>query len=299
MTKDLATIETTMKSIEFTSDELKFIREKYAPNATDLEWKEFIALCQMYGASPMKKQAYFIKYGGEKPKASVVFDFKFKVQKAKEGGRLLGFTRPLWYDQEGRQFHVWPHDATKTPPYYGEIGCRIEGMDEPEIVGLYWRERFKSQGEWKKQPMHMFEKCLKSKGADLIEEAVSGMHIVEEMMTDEPGQWDNNPDRPISEKVKEVREVAEEKKRNRAGDLRPNHALKVDAADKANLLGALKDLGLKGSAEMSPWWNELLVANGQEPVKMMADLNKGQYDLIMDEAREEIKRRIELEDAKP
>ncbi len=48
----------------FLKEELDHIRKTAAYGATDDEFKTFMYLCSMYNLDPLKKEIYFIKYGG-------------------------------------------------------------------------------------------------------------------------------------------------------------------------------------------------------------------------------------------
>src|SRR5260221_14470048 len=46
-------------------DDLENIRRMVAQTATDDEFKAFMYLCNTYNLDPIKKEIYFIKYGGK------------------------------------------------------------------------------------------------------------------------------------------------------------------------------------------------------------------------------------------
>ncbi|QQR48950.1 phage recombination protein Bet [bacterium] len=48
-----------------TNPDLQHIRAMAAPTATDEEFKTFMYLCNAYNLDPLKKEIYFIKYGGK------------------------------------------------------------------------------------------------------------------------------------------------------------------------------------------------------------------------------------------
>ena len=293
MSKELATIETKMKAIEFTSDELSFIKDKYAPNSTDMEFKEFIALSQMYGANPLKKQIYFIKYGNQT--ASFVFDYKFKLQKARKAGTIKGFTDLTWYDKDGKAFKVWPHDATKTPPYFGQIKVFINGCAEPVEVSLYWSERFKNQAEWKNQPLHMMEKCLISKAADLYEESVAGMNIYEEIVETPHGQWvpGSGTNEDFKKHINDKARAIDDRNRARAGDIEPldNKLLNFDHPDikrlNKDLKTILRDMGYTKAADYRGKINEVLKALERPTIDKMADMDYQTGNAVLDALRAE------------
>lgn len=293
MTNGLKTIETSMKAIDFTSEELTFIKDKYAPDSTEMEWKEFIALCQMHGASPMKKQIYFIKFKG---KANIVFDFKFKLQKAMEAGTIKGFTKPTWYDKDGKAKVVWAADATKeqTAPFFAEIGVYLNGNDFPIPVTLYWSERCKYMNEWLKQPLHMMEKCLISKAADLYAAEVSGMHIYEEIVETPHAKWDDI-EGTVPGRVKEVADSARDKQRAKAGDLTPADEVKIDAGDKSELKLAFKDMGIEDPSGGLSWINEVLKHADFPTVDKIAKITKGGFEALMIAAKQDVKDKLDAQ----
>lgn len=51
--------------IELHDHEVQHIRNVAAPDASDSEFKTFLYLCKNYNLDPLKKEIYFIKYGGK------------------------------------------------------------------------------------------------------------------------------------------------------------------------------------------------------------------------------------------
>jgi len=50
---------------QFTHDEIALIKEVSAIGATENEFNTLVYLCQEYNLDPLKKEIYFIKYGGK------------------------------------------------------------------------------------------------------------------------------------------------------------------------------------------------------------------------------------------
>ncbi len=56
---------TPKSKTQIIQEEQDHIRKMVAQGATDDEFKSFIYLCQTYNLDPLKKEIYFIKYGGK------------------------------------------------------------------------------------------------------------------------------------------------------------------------------------------------------------------------------------------
>lgn len=268
--KALAVIETTMKALSFTSDEILFIKEKYAPNSTDLEFKEFVALCQIHNANPLKKEVYFIKYGdGANAKSSIVFSYHWLLTRAAGTGIYRGLTDALYADEKGEWHSLWL-DPVKMP-----IACKIgvftKGADRPTYATVYWKERAKTQAEWKNQPLHMLMKCAAVAALKLVIPDMSGLYIREEMLDDLPaGEWTNG--KTIEDAIeagKAAKEHNEEKKRFKSGDLRDKGDVEVSPADTKRINAMMKDLGVKSRVAAI---NEILKACDMPTVEKFEQL---------------------------
>jgi recombinational DNA repair protein RecT len=56
---------TTKSKANLVQEDQNHIRKTAAMGATDDEFKTFMYLCNMYNLDPLKKEIYFIKYGGK------------------------------------------------------------------------------------------------------------------------------------------------------------------------------------------------------------------------------------------
>jgi len=247
----------------------------------------------MHGANPMKKQIYFIKYGeGDKARATIVFDYKFKIAKAEATGVFAGFTEPTWYDENGKEYNIWPFDPKTKAPFACKVGIRRKDWAEPMYVTLYLHERMKlwngkPQAEWGNQPMHMLEKCVKSKALDQAITETAGLIIREEVAADPPpdGEW--QPPATFAEAADSARTRSEATKRARTGDLREAGDLLVDDKDKQELKLVFKDLKLT-SETAKGWCNEVLKALDMGTMGHLADLTKKQADALLEAGRQQL-----------
>ena len=235
MTNQLATIETSMKALAFNSEEIQFIKDKYAPNATEIEFKEFIALCQMIGANPMLKEIYFIKYGsGDQGKASIVKSYLFKIKQANATGLFQGFTNPEYLDDKSNWLDAWPWDTTQRAPLACRVGVRRKDWQLPQFATINWRDRVKNQAEWKNQAVHMLTKCTESAALDLAFGSLIGMPILEEIETLPEPEWTNDPAKTKVENAidagRAAKEALTEKNNFKAGDLKPEKITPDQAA---------------------------------------------------------------------
>ena len=67
--ESVPSVQQVRQKKELSSDTINMIRNSIAKNATDIEFAEFIYLCNKYDLDPMNKEIYFIKYGS---KATIV-----------------------------------------------------------------------------------------------------------------------------------------------------------------------------------------------------------------------------------
>ena len=247
----LATIETTMKALAFNGEEIQFIKDKYAPNATELEFKEFIALCQMAGANPMLKEIYFIKYGsGENAKATIVKSYLFKIKQANATGLFQGFTNPEYLDDEGHWLDAWPWDTKQRAPLACRVGVRRKDWQHPQYATINWRDRVKNQAEWNNQAVHMLTKCTESAALDLAFGSLIGMPILEEVEEVPEPAWTNDPAKSKIDNAIDAGRAAKDRHTEKAalqnGDLKPEKITSDQAAKLKDLWEILDyDAGMR------------------------------------------------------
>jgi len=318
LTSYISNVEVMNPVIRFTPDQLLSILTKTldtAPSMTGNEFKTMIETCMMEGANPILGDAWGVKIKGAA--LQIWWHYEWLIRKAREKCPSLTFGKVEWVDDKGNWFDVWPYDPCterfissevsnkdespwiKMVPYVGRIYYRTAGMVEFEPVVLYWHERGQFKNEWKNQPLHMMEKCLKTKAIRLIPN-MSNYYIQEEMPEiTESGVWQPG-DAPVSERVADVAQTAKDKKRHRSGDLRDNDELTVNDDEIGDIKQAFKDLGLKTAEAKRGWYNEVLkhCDENYETDTKLADLTKGQHKILLEAAVEEIKAKIEQEDEK-
>lgn len=314
MASYISQVEVMNPVIRFTPDQLLSILHKTLPSAKNMtgnEFKSYIETCMMEGANPVIGDVWGVKVK-DNP-LGIWFHYEWVIRKAREKCPSFTFGKVEWGDDKGNWFDVWPYDPTterfistkasdedespwvKMVPYVGRIYYKTAEMVEFEPVVLYWHERGKFENEWKKQALHLMEKCLKTKAIRLIPK-MSNYYIQEEMPEiTENGVWQPG-DAPASEKVRDITQRVSDRKRHRGGDLRDNDALPVDAKDKERMKLVFIDLGMLKATERVSFCNEVLKANEMDTIKKTAELTKGQCAMILEAARAEIKAKQDDED---
>lgn len=295
MTTDLVKLSDALQKIEFNGDEIAFIKDKYCPNATEMEFKEFVAICQMIGANPFLKEIYFIKYGkGENATANIVFSYHYMIKKAEASGLFQGFTEAEYFDPDADKWvKVWTD--LKRFPAACRIGVYRKDWPEPRYGQVLWRERFKDQSEWKKQPIHMITKCVMVHVLRLyFSEIAAGMMIREEMVQTPPGQWTDGTEEDLKA-TREASQRVEDERVQRDGKRNLSKERMTTINKKFKRLSIKKEDGVSTI-------NEILKTADMPTVSAMNELNNNTADLVIHalenliQDREELRLKLEGEE---
>lgn len=259
------------------SDEVmrEYIKNKYAPKSTPEEFIEFVNVAKMSDANPFLKEIYFIPYDDHP--GSIQFSIHWMVKKAHETGVFRGFTLPKFRDKNGVWYdEVWPDEAEGQAPTHCKIGVIRSDHPEPLWAMVSWKERVKTYGEWRNQPIHMIVKCAKAEALRCAVPGLSTYHIVDEMHEDDPPLW-RHEDRLPS--VKEVSEHGKAKHDLRKGVIDPNvESIAMKERNEIKRLGA--ELGLSG-AEAKKRINAILDDHGMDEVKDTSELTVAGGNVVL------------------
>lgn len=162
-------------------EELDIVRQNYAKDATDSEFKMFLGICNHLKLDPFKNEVYFAKFNG---KVSVMTSINGLRNKAIETGLWGGRTMPQFCGEDGVWKEIWPH---KYPPFACKVGVKKIGFDEPQYAiaeyDAYAKQyNGKSSGLWANMGNHMLAKCAEALAIRIAFSTVThGMYISEEI----------------------------------------------------------------------------------------------------------------------
>lgn len=116
-------------SVEFSSDQMKLIRDIFAKNATEEEVKLFVEVCKSTGLSPFHKQIYFVVRGkGEYRTTTIQTGIDGYRLIGERTGEFQGMVGPFWCGQDEVWKEVWIDDE---PPAAAKVGIWRKGFIEP------------------------------------------------------------------------------------------------------------------------------------------------------------------------
>lgn len=289
----ISELEVINPATRFTEAQIISILNKTLPSATGItgnEFKTFIETCMVEGANPILGDVWGVKIAN-KP-LGIWFHYEWVIRKVRERCPSLTFGKTEWGDEKGNWSEVWPYDPyepkakesygtdkqpdadeskwIKKAPFIGRIWYKTADMVDFEPVTLYWHERAKFDNEWKKQPLHQMEKCLKVKAARLLPN-MSTYYIQDEMSETPNGQWEPGT---------AIRDVVADKARVRSGDLEDITDKTLDNKDhrvvqmRNNLGLILQDLKVDKEDRVSEI-NGMLKPMGHSAIKSINDLPYG------------------------
>jgi len=240
-----------------------FIKEKYAPNSTPIEFHEFMWKAKMADANPILSEIYFIKFGGKKPKAAVVFSINWMIKKAHESGIFRGFTLPWYRGKNG----IWYEGVFEKSRERGQVPthCKIGVIrsDHPEPLWgiISWAERAKEHGEWLNQPLHMMSIRAQAEGLRKTIPGLSTYYIKEEFYRDDKEEWVHDPERPATEQAIEAGQVAKERADFKQGNVDPGTG-KIDPGKRQQIKRLCHGLGYEKAVDYIPYINKILDDHG-------------------------------------
>lgn len=139
---------------DWTSEDIKRLREQYAKEATDGEFKDFMYITKHCGLDPFRKQIYFQKYAG-KPAYITSID----------GYRLIASRTGLHLGTSDAKFEI---DEVTKKPVSATIAVRrlVSGMTGEFIATArfdeYYPKNKQYKGLWDTMPRTMLAKCAEA-----------------------------------------------------------------------------------------------------------------------------------------
>lgn len=177
--------------LRFKKPELELIRKHIAEGATAGEFELFVYDAQSRGLNPLKKQIYFVKYGG-KPSHQVGIDGYRAI--AESTGKYDGQDETVYGDD-------FTYNNSLTAPEWAQATVYKKGCSRPFVARVYFKEYVQVFGskvgsQWAQRPYHMLAKCAEALALrKAFPEQLSGLHATGEV---------NDDDAPVVEvKVKE------------------------------------------------------------------------------------------------
>lgn len=236
-----------------------FIKDKYAPGSTPIEFEEFCQVARMADANPVLREVFFIKYKGSP--GSIQFSIHWMIKKAEETGIFRGFTLPIYRGHDGIWYDVFiPGKAAGQAPTHCKIGVIRSDHPEPVWGIVSWAERAKSQAEWKNQPLHMIAKCAKAEALRSAIPGLSGRYITDEMHLDDTGRH-HDPERPLTEQAVEAGQSAKERDEFKQG-VTDAGAAPINPKKRQQIKKLCYGLGMEKATEYIPHINRILDDHG-------------------------------------
>ena len=168
--------------VKFAKAELELIRNHIAKDATAQEFALFIYDAQKRGLNPLKKQIYFVKYGG-KPSHQTSIDGYRAI--AESTGHYDGMSEVKY----GDVMHFKGSDVQV--PEYAEVTVYRKGTGHGFPARVYFEEfaqvfSGKLSNQWAQRPRHMLAKCAESLALrKAFPEQLSGIYTTDEFSDDE------------------------------------------------------------------------------------------------------------------
>lgn len=135
---------------------------------SDDEFKLFVNQAKRTGLDPFTRQIYATKTGGKMTVQATIDGLRLIAQRS---GEYQGQTRPIWFDDEGKEYRVWP--KKKGYPYACEVGVYKAGFKEP-LYGMAIFEEYVAKHKdyktneikvgymWQKMPALMIAKVAEA-----------------------------------------------------------------------------------------------------------------------------------------
>lgn len=168
MTKEIALIEQHELAIWDNPLNLKEIRELFAPNLTDLEFKGFVNMGKASGLNPFLREIWAVKYDKSKPAQYFI---------GRDGYRKSAMEHPLYdyhrveavysgddfQNRDGKISHAYAFAGRGT--LLGAY-CMVKrkGSSEPLFVSVLLSEYDKKQSNWNSMKETMIKKVAEAQG---------------------------------------------------------------------------------------------------------------------------------------
>lgn len=137
-------------------EQLELIKRTIAKGTTDDEFKLFIATSNRLGLSPLAKQIYAIKRGGQMTIQVSIDGFRAIAART---GELDGHDGPYWAGDDGEWVDVWLSDK---PPAAAKLVVYRKGSSRPFTGVATLRSYSQGMGQWAKMSDVMLSKCAES-----------------------------------------------------------------------------------------------------------------------------------------
>lgn len=170
---------------------------------SDDEFKLFVNQAKRTGLDPFTRQIYATKTGGKMTVQATIDGLRLIAQRS---GEYQGQTRPIWFDDEGKEYRVWP--KKKGHPYACEVGVYKEGFKEP-LYGMAIFDEYVAKSKdfktqemkigfmWQKMPALMIAKVAEALALrKAFPNDLSGLYSSEEISTSDNEVREVEPQKP-------------------------------------------------------------------------------------------------------
>ena len=189
--------ELTVSSIPVITDEQwglvkRTLMDSDKVQFSDDEFKLFVNQAKRTGLDPFTRQIYATKTGGKMTVQATIDGLRLIAQRS---GEYQGQTRPIWFDDEGKEYRVWP--KKKGHPYACEVGVYKEGFKEP-LYGMAIFDEYVAKSKdfktqemkigfmWQKMPALMIAKVAEALALrKAFPNDLSGLYSSEEIPAEE------------------------------------------------------------------------------------------------------------------
>lgn len=189
--------ELSVNSIPVISDEQwnlvkRTLMDSDTVQFSDDEFKLFVNQAKRTGLDPFTRQIYATKTGGKMTVQATIDGLRLIAQRS---GEYQGQTRPIWFDDDGNEYRVWP--KKKGYPYACEVGIYKSGFKEPLYAMAIFDEYVAKHKDfktkeikigymWQKMPALMIAKVAEALAIrKAFPNDTSGIYSSEEISNDE------------------------------------------------------------------------------------------------------------------
>lgn len=167
---------------------------------SDDEFKLFVNQAKRTGLDPFTRQIYATKTGGKMTVQATIDGLRLIAQRS---GEYQGQTRPVWFDEDGNEYKVWP--KKKGFPYACEVGVYKDGFKEPLYAMAIFDEYVAKSKDFKTQEMkigYMWQKMP----ALMIAKVAEALALRKAFPNDMSGIY-SSEEIPEEDDIKQLRET--------------------------------------------------------------------------------------------
>ena len=167
---------------------------------SDDEFKLFVNQAKRTGLDPFTRQIYATKTGGKMTVQATIDGLRLIAQRS---GEYQGQTRPVWFDEDGNEYKVWP--KKKGFPYACEVGVYKDGFKEPLYAMAIFDEYVTKSKDFKTQEMkigYMWQKMP----ALMIAKVAEALALRKAFPNDMSGIY-SSEEIPEEDDIKQLRET--------------------------------------------------------------------------------------------